>query len=207
MKKILSFLLVISVFSYTAKSQKLTTFLTVHGGFASAPAKDAKLSYGFAADLDFAISKQVHFNFMPALNFRGYTGLVTVKTTYIDLPVNIEFSIGESSKHVFVGVGGYVGFAIAGQFKNTLTTSGNTDWQKMSFGEKAADNRSPIDYGALINVGAYLPTNKGAVKAGVQTMLGLKNVVPKDRQNEPNTSKISLRNITAFVAFSIFNKK
>lgn len=207
MKRILSLLITIIGFCYTAKSQKLTTLLTAHGGFASAPAKDAKLSYGFAVDLDIAISKQVHFNLMPAINTRGYTGLVTVRPTYIDLPVNFEFSLGKSNKHIFIGAGGYIGFAIAGKYKNTLTVTGNTDWQKISFGESKTDNRSPMDYGALFNVGAFLPGYKGTVKAGIQTMLGLKNVVPKDRQDEPNTSKISLRNITAFVAISIFNKK
>lgn len=205
MKKTILLILVLSAFQMHVFSQESRTFLTFNGGLSGSRAKDSKLSSGVGLDFDLALSERVHFNVMPTLNIRGYTGLVTVKPTYIDFPVCFQFSLDENEKHMFLGLGGYYGYALSGKFKNTLTVTGNTDWQKMSFGESETDNRSKSDYGVLINIGAYYPGYNGAIKAGIQFMKGLKNVVPEARQGEDINNDIKLRSIKAYIEFSVFN--
>lgn len=205
MKKIVVVILVMTALNLNVLSQDFKTFVTMNGGFSGSRAKDSKLSSGVGLDFDLALGDRVHFDVMPTVNFRGYTGLVTVKPTYLDVPVCFEFSLDENEKHMFLGLGGYYGYTLSGKYKNTLTVTGNTDWQKMSFGESAEDNRSKTDYGALINIGAYFPTYSGAVKAGIQFMKGLKNVVPEARQGEDINNDIKLRSIKAYIEFSVFN--
>lgn len=207
MKATVLFLVLLISLSHSTYSQKALALLTFHGGFGDATGQEAKLSSGIGADFDFELSDRVRFNLMPTLNARGYTGLVVVKTTYIDVPVSFEFSLDDSPRHMFIGVGGYMGYALKGKYKNILSTTGNTDWQQISFGEETTDNRSNTDYGVLLSIGAFIPQYRGTIKAGIQIMHGLKNVVPKDRQDEPTSNDIKLRNITAYVAFSLFNKK
>jgi len=205
MKKIISLLFVISALNLNVYSQDFLTFITMNGGFSGSRGKDSMLSSGVGLNFDLALSERVHFNVMPTLNFRGYTGLVTTKPTYIDFPVCFQFSLDENEKHMFLGLGGYYGYALSGKYKNTLSVTGNTDWQKMSFGESAEDNRSKTDYGALLNIGGFFPTYSGAIKAGVQFMTGFKNVVPEARQGEDINNNIKLRSIKAYLEFSIFN--
>lgn len=205
MKKIVSILFVITALNLNALSQNFMTLITMNGGFSGSQGKDSKLSSGLGLDFDLALSERVHFNVMPTLNFRGYTGMVTVKPTYIDFPVCFQFSLDENEKHMFLGLGGYYGYALSGKYKNTLTVTGNTDWQKMTFGESAEDYQSKTDYGALLNIGGFFPTYKGAIKAGIQFMAGLKNVVPEARQEDEINNNIKLRSIKAYIEFSVFN--
>jgi hypothetical protein len=106
---------------------------------------------------------------------------------------------------MFLGLGGYYGYALSGKYKNTLTVTGNTDWQKMSFGESAEDYQSKSDYGALLNIGGFFPGYKGAMKAGIQFMAGFKNVVPEARQDDDINNEVKLRSIKAYIEFSVFN--
>lgn len=205
MKKTIILLFVFVSIQIMAYSQESRTFLTLYGGFGDAQAKDAKLSSGLGLDFDLALSEKVHFNLKPTLNIRGYTGLITTKPTFFDIPVTFEFSLDENSKHMFLGLGGYYGMALTGKFKNTLSVTGNTDWQKMSFGETELDMQSKSDYGAVINIGGYFPGYNGAIKAGIQWMKGFKNVAPEEKQDDEIYNHLKLSNITVYMAFSLFN--
>lgn len=207
MKRIVIVLLTAITLCNTAGAQKLSTFLTIHGGFASAQGKDARLSSGIGLDFQLKLTERLHFNIKPTLNSRGYNGTAlvsTVKATYIDLPINLEADMDGNKAHIYVGGGPYIGFAIGGKYKSNLTT-GNTEWTTMKFGETANDNRSPMDMGLNLNVGALFPGYSRDFKAGIQTMVGLRNVVPKDVQ--ANNSEIKLRNITAYLAFGLTKRK
>jgi Outer membrane protein beta-barrel domain len=207
MKRIVIVLLTAITLFNTAGAQKLSTFLTIHGGFASAQGKDAKLSSGIGLDFQLKLTQKLHFNIKPTLNSRGYNGTAlvsTVKATYIDLPINLEADMDGNKAHIYVGGGPYVGFAIGGKYKSNLTT-GNTEWTTMKFGETVNDNRSPMDVGLNLNVGALFPGYSRDFKAGIQTMIGLRNVVPKDAQ--ANNSEIKLRNITAYLALGLTKRK
>jgi Outer membrane protein beta-barrel domain len=210
MKKVIAVLFAACLCSAAASAQKVNTFLSFYGGFASAQAKDAKLSAGIGLDCQFNLTSRLHFNLKPTINSRGYNGTLlvsTVKVTYIDLPVNIEADLDGNKVHLYAGAGPYIGFAITGKYKNNLTVSGNTDWIKMKFGETINDNRSPLDYGVNLNIGALIPGYNRDLKAGIQTMFSLKNVVPKDAQSQPNTAAIKLRNISAYIAFGLTKRK
>lgn len=207
MKKITAVLFTVFIVFNSASAQKVSTFLTLHGGFASAQAKDAKLSSGIGLDFQLKLTERIHFHLKPTLNSRGYNGTAlvsTVKATYADLPITIEADLDGNKAHLYVGGGPYIGFAVAGKYKSNLTT-GNTEWTKMKFGETANDNRSPMDFGLNLNVGAAIKGYNRDFKAGIQTMFGLKNVVPKDVQT--NNSAIKLRNITAYLAFGLTKRK
>lgn len=199
------FIAVLFIFG-TATAQKISTYLTFHGGFASAKGYEAKLSSGIGLDIEAHLARQAHIDLRPTINFRGYNGsnlVSAVKVTYLDLPVNIEFDLDQNKHHLFAGGGPYIGFAIAGKYKNNLTSSLNTDWQKIKFGESVTDNRSPVDYGFNLNIGGYLKGYNHNFKFGVQSQIGLKNVVPKDAQNLPNAFDLNLRNFTAYLAFGL----
>jgi Outer membrane protein beta-barrel domain len=190
-------------------AQKISTFLTLYGGFAAAQAKDAKLSSGIGLDFQFKLTEKLHFNLKPTFNARGYNGTAlvsTVKATYVDLPLNIEADLDANKARLFIGGGPYIGFAIGGKYKSNLTT-GNTAWTTMKFGESVTDNRSPVDAGFNLNVGALIEGYSRDFKAGIQTMVGVRDVTPKDAQDLPNASPIRLRNISAYLAFGLTKRK
>jgi hypothetical protein len=204
MKKIITTLLFAVGLIAAVLAQKPQVYATVYGGFASAKGKDAKLSSGIGIELLLPFSEKVGLNLKPTFNFRGYNGtalISTVKTTYFDVPVLFEFAMDDNNNHMIIGIGGYVGFALSGKYKNNNGTGGG--WQKMQFGEAVTDNRSPLDYGIALSVGGYWETYHRSVKVGLQPMLGLKNVVPKASQNTPNVSDIKLRNISLYVAIGL----
>lgn len=209
MKPVVIFIILSGIMCSNVTAQKMNTYLTLHGGFASAKGYEAKLSSGLGLDVEIRIKNRAHLNLRPTVNFRGYNGsslVSTIKVTYIDLPVNIEVDLDDNPNHVFIGAGPYIGFAIGGKYKNNLTTSGNTSWQKINFGEGLTDNRSPVDYGFNLNAGALLRGHKRNFKVGVQSQIGLKNVVPEERQNTTNTFEINLRNFTAYIAVGLSTK-
>lgn len=210
MKSTLTVLLGILFFIGSASAQKMSAYLSFHGGFATAKGYDAKLSSGLGLDMEMHLAGRVHLDVKPTINFRGYNGsnlVTTVKATYLDLPVNLEISLDQNKNHLFIGGGPYIGFALAGKYKSNLSTSMNTDWQKMKFGESLTDNRSPIDYGLNFTAGGFVAGYNHNIKVGVQSQIGLKNVVPKDAQNSTNTFNINLRNITAYIAFGLTKNK
>jgi Outer membrane protein beta-barrel domain len=204
MKKILFIVLAAAGIAGQAAAQKPQVYATVYGGFASAKGKDAKLSSGIGMELLLPFSEKVGLNVKPTLNFRGYNGtllITTIKTTYVDVPVLLEFALDENKNHMIFGIGGYVGFAMSGKFENNNGTGGG--WQSMKFGEAVTDNRSPLDYGIALSMGGYWETYHRSVKVGLQPMLGLKNVVPKASQNTANVDDIKLRNISLYVAIGL----
>lgn len=202
MKKIIwSFLIILFISNFLFAKNGAQTYFSMHLGFARATDRTLRLSSGLGLDFDLPVTKNLHFNLMPTFDFRGYSGTSTVKARYLDLPFNIEFSGSAKKTSLFAGAGGYVGLAVKGKFKSAYY-----EWQKMSFGETSADNRSSLDAGLLFNVGIVGPLDKGLMKFGMQYMRGLKNVVPKDRQLTP-ADDIKLRNFTFYLAFSLFNKK
>lgn len=210
MKSILTSLLGLVFSISTVTAQKISTYLTLHGGFGTAKGYDAKLSSGIGLDMELHLGSRAQLNVKPTINFRGYNGSMlvsTVKATYLDLPVNLEINLDQNKNHLFIGGGPYIGFALAGKYKSNLSTSLNTDWQKMKFGESLTDNRSPIDYGVNFTAGGFLSGFNHNIKVGVQSQLGLKNVVPKDAQNSTNTFNINLRNITAYIALGLTKNK
>ncbi|MDX1938034.1 MAG: outer membrane beta-barrel protein [Flavihumibacter sp.] len=185
-------------------AQKPQVYITLSGGFGSAKGKDAKLSSGIGTEFLLPFSEKVGLNVKPTINFRGYNGtalISTVKATYFDVPVMFEFAADDNKNHLFFGLGGYVGFALGGKYKNNNGTGGG--WQKLKFGEAVTDNRSPLDYGIALSVGGYWETYHRSVKFGLQPMLGLKNVVPKASQNLPNATDIKLRNISLYLAIGL----
>jgi len=199
MKKLLVILIIATSLSNTCFAQKeIVTYFTGHFGLANAHyasgKSNSRFSFGLGAEFIKGLFKKFVLNVKPTLNLRGYEETLTkVKATYFDLPVNIEYSLLYSDEiHFYIGAGLYGGVALGGKFQYNLN-----DWKKMSFGEGTADNRSRFDYGLNFTTGVKFAN----IKIGLQQMVGLKNVVPNDRQLTAN-DEIKLRNFTGFIAYS-----
>ena len=176
----------------------------------------SKLSGGLGMHLTGQLTKRVFVVAQPAVNFRGYVSSnaankYDVSATYIDIPAALEYHYslfkdmkdGKDDYPFFIGAGLYGGFAVAGKYTDKYL---NDPSVKIKFGESATDNRSKTDYG--LNFVAGLSINdwgfgnfKTNVRFGLQKQVGLKNVVPKDRQTGGN--EIKLRNLSLFVAIKI----
>lgn len=178
--------------------------LSVNGGFAKAQGYSSNFSKGIGVNLEQRLGEKVRFVVIPTLNSRGYNGnlgVSTVKVNYVDIPVQLQFDLAESSRPVYLGLGGYYGFALSGKYKSNLTASGDLEWHEMTFGEDAASNRSKTDYGLIIDIGGRFPTYSHYVKVGIQTMFGLKNVAPKELQEGPSEAHIRLMNYSFYVTY------
>lgn len=191
----------------TSQAQKHSVYGALHAGLASSQGREAKLSSGVGIELEARLSERFYIVARPTLNFRGYNANLqvnSVKVTYLDFPVTLESLLGEPAKmNLFIGAGGYFGLALAGKYKTNLSFN-STEWQTLKIGESINDNRSSTDYGLSFNGGVRFAGGNRVVKMGVQTQWGLKNVVPKDAQDDSNNSPIRLRNITAYLSIAIF---
>ena len=224
MKKITaSFILVMTLFNTVQAQKKMVVYLAGNFGLAAAKLQPtnsttitSKLSGGLGVHLAGQLTKRFFIVAQPAVNFRGYVSSnainkYDVSATYIDIPVSIEYhySLFKDMKDergdypFFIGAGLYGGFAVAGKYTDKYL---NDPSVKIKFGESAADNRSRTDYG--LNFVAGMTINdwgfgkfKTKLRFGLQKQVGLKNVVPKDRQT--GGSEIKLRNLSAFIAIKI----
>lgn len=178
--------------------------LSINGGFGKAQGYASTFSKGIGINLEQRLGEKVRFVVIPELNSRGYSGnlgVSTIKANYLDIPVQFQFDLAESSSPVYLGLGGYYGLALSGKYKSNLTGSAESDWQKMTFGEGADNNRSKTDYGLIIDVGGRFPTYSHYFKVGIQTMYGLKNVVPREIQDESSDSHKRLMNFSLYVTY------
>jgi hypothetical protein len=224
MKKItVACMLFITLFNTAHAQKKIAVYVAGNFGLASAKLQPSgsttitsKLSGGIGLHLSGQLTKRFFIVAQPAINSRGYVSSnavnkYDVSTTYIDIPAAIEYhySLFKDMKDergeypFFIGAGLYGGFAIAGKYVDKYL---NNPSVKIKFGESATDNRSKTDYG--LNFVAGMTINdwgfgkfKTALRFGVQKQVGIKNVVPKDRQ--PGGNEIKLRNLSMFVAVKI----
>lgn len=203
--------------------QKVTVYVAGNFGVAAAKLQpsgsttiNSKISGGFGLHLTARVTSRFFLVGQPGVNFRGYVSSNAVNkydvgATYIDVPLALEYhySLGKDfmdekgAYPFFIGAGAYGGYAVAGKYTDKYT---NDPSVKMKFGESVTDNRSATDYG--LNFVAGLTVNnwgfgnfKTKLRFGLQKQVGLKNVVPKDRQAGGN--EIKLRNLSVFVAIKI----
>ena len=224
MRKVLTTGILITVLFHNTYAQK-KVLLYAAGNFGIASAKlqpkgtttiSSKLSGGLGAQLAVQVSKRLFIVAQPAVDFRGYVSSnaankYDVSATYIDIPAAIEYhynlfkDVQEKNEPYpfFIGAGFYGGFAVAGKYVDNYT---NDPSVKIKFGESNTDNRSRTDYGLNFVAGltvsdwgfGHFKTN---LRFGLQDQVGLKNVVPKDRQAGGN--EIKLRNLSLFLAVKI----
>ena len=224
MKKIIFTSVLFTTLCITAVAQqKWAAYIAGNFGVASAKLQPSgsttinyKISGGFGLHLAAQLTNRFFVVGQPGINFRGYVSSNSVNkydvgATYIDLPMALEYhySLGKDFRDekdafpFFIGAGVYGGYAVAGKYTDKYT---NDPSVKIKFGESVSDNRSRTDYG--LNFVAGLTLNnwgfgnfKTKLRFGLQKQVGLKNVVPKDRQAGGN--EIKLRNLSVFVAIKI----
>ncbi len=225
MKKIF-FLLLVNIFMVVIgfSQPKLNAFVAVNYGTSSivhSPAStigfsySRSSSYAIGSHITYEISEKLRLSAMPMLKQLSYKYFAPpnhfdVRATYINVPLNIEwsFSLGESnsgwSEGFFVGVGAYAGFALGGKYRDLALYAIDTDFKKIKIGESPTDQRSATDFGLNFTLGWQYKS----IRLGLQKLQGLKNVVPSARQAADGNNKI--RDLSFFVAYSpakLFKKK
>ncbi|WP_316814431.1 porin family protein [Pedobacter heparinus] len=116
-------------------------------------------------------------------------GYAKVNLMYIDVPINLVYSIPASTAGtVQISAGPYIGFAVSGKFK---TKVGNEpeETEDIKFGDRDDDQLSGMDYGANVGLG-FRMSNGLAINANYG--LGLANILTKSAK-ESSDSKINNR--------------
>ncbi len=116
----------------------------------------------------------------------------TFNAYYIQVPAHLLYK----GSGFFVGVGPYVGFAVAGNGK--LEYLGEKETEKAKFGNSEDDDFSPLDFG----VGAQAGVKVGSVRIGAGYDFGLSNILPKDSSRRDDL-KISNAVISVFVQYML----
>lgn len=169
-------------FSYSLSAQSFGVHLG--GNLASAKIKDdaggfpglspeSKLGFLAGVTAEIPIAASVHFR--PEVNFiqKGYkmffsedfgTGPIEVdgKETlnYLEVPLNITYSLPAGSNKVFLGAGPSFGLGLSGKYKFTTKFPGQpteTEEGDTNFGgDEVEDDYKPLDLGLNINGGFQL---------------------------------------------------
>lgn len=204
MKKILTACFFLSFLYFQTQAQnKVATYILGSFGLSSAKSNtttnSARFSTGLGLEFYLPLSKRINIVGRPGINWRGYDNNgSSVRVTYLDVPLTIEYAPLPYFTGAYIGVGVYGGTALGGKFKLSDGSESN-----FSFGETTNDNRSRTDYGLAFTAGMRYAN----IEVGIQNQVGLKNVVPNDRQT--NGASIKLRNFTGFIGLNLaaFKKK
>ena len=131
-------------------------------------------------------------------NDNNLNGYLKSNLMYVDLPVNLVYSIPvQSAGSVQISAGPYLGFAIAGKNKTKAGNAAETS-EDINFGSKTDDDLSSMDYGANFGLG-FRMTN--GFTLGANYGLGLSNLIPKDKRGSSD-AKISNRVLGFTVGYS-----
>jgi hypothetical protein len=181
-----TFLLAIATLTISSSLSAQSFGIHLGGNLASAKIKDdgggllglspeSKLGFLAGVTAEIPIATSVHFR--PELNFvqKGYkiffsedfgTGPFEVdgKETlnYLELPLNITYSLPAGKNKVFLGAGPSIGLGLSGKYKFTTEFPGQpteTEEGDTNFGgDEAEDDYKPLDLGLNINGGFQLTT-------------------------------------------------
>ena len=190
MKKLILALSVLSVTGVAANAQ--LRFAPVAGATFSSPATkgdmlDKKMAPGFYVGglLDYSISRYFSIQAGLDLAMKGYHGKGNelgfdmdekVNPFYIELPVNAVGKLPVGDGNIFLAVGPYVGYGIAGKIKITSSAPGEDMDEKIKWGsDKNKDNMKPFDFG--MNIGAGYEFGNGLF-ANIGYQAGLINTIP-----------------------------
>ena len=219
MKKLFSLLLFVLVtISNIYAQSKLDIYAVGNFGMAKAiftPKKEtisASFSGAIGSHLIYNFSNTIGLAIQPVLQAKGYESTqFKVRATYLEVPINIEYSMGlrgligfdkfekKDKKPFFFGAGVYAGYAIGGKYIDKYQIGDPST--KIKFGEALTDQRSKTDYGLNFTLGMLLPAFNSLVRFGLQKQVGLKNVVPKNRQAKDG--EIKLKNFSLFIAYNL----
>lgn len=109
----------------------------------------------------------------------GIMSEATLSPMYVQVPALLACN----GSMFFAGIGPYVGFGVAGNFKTKATdpsTGINIDEsESIEFGSTEDDFLSALDFGGRIEAGVKL----GQLRIGANYDLGLANTIPKDSRD------------------------
>lgn len=160
---------------------------------------ESQTSYHVTGFADIGISEK--FSFQPGLSLqgKGYKMVVsesdvTIKGTanvaYLEVPLNGVLYLPAGKGDIFLGAGPYIAF---GLFGKSTVDSNVPDFdipdEDAKFGNSAADNVSPIDFGLNFMAGYQL---KSGLLFNAGYGLGLGNTIPKDAREDDSkqTNKV-----------------
>lgn len=139
-----------------------------------------QVEFGLSGNLGLSLglqlsSKGTKYDLKGDFNGVPYTGSVTEKPMYLQVPVALTYR----NNGFYAGVGPFIGFGIGGSLKVKATAQGNSDSssQDINFGNSDTDDYAPLDYGAGLELGY----ETGRFRITGSYNLGLANVVPKDQ--------------------------
>lgn len=137
---------------------------------------------------------------------RGATGQLKGHLGYIELPVNVIFKTGEEAGNRFyAGIGGYVGYGIAGNLAFTSDPPGSVllsgEVGSIRWGSDKNSQFRRLDAGVNLLLGYQL---KNSFFATAQATKGLLNIAA-DQHDEITKNNITLR-FTIGYLFKIKNK-
>jgi hypothetical protein len=160
----------------------------------SAHTAPTRVGYGIGVERLLQLKETIFLTGQLLLNSRGYKN---VRTTYIDVPVAINFLLGKN-KLFMLGTGIYGGYAISGRYKTT------TGWKKMQWGESLTDNRSRIDAGVVINFAYTFANGYPLLTATYQ--IGINNVISQQQQTAGNTNRLNMAQLSFGYPLNMFKK-
>jgi Outer membrane protein beta-barrel domain len=136
---------------------------------------------GFVADLQLG----KHLSLQPGVNFvqkgmkiksdeNGSNDTYTERINAIEIPINILYNSKGNAGNLFVGAGPSFSFAMAGKYIEKI--DGETDKEKMSFGNNEMDDDyRAFDFGVNGMIGYEF---KGGLFMAANYNLGLRNLLP-----------------------------
>ncbi|GAB2557589.1 porin family protein [Spirosoma aerophilum] len=110
------------------------------------------------------------------------SGSVSTVFTYVEVPVQLTYSLEAGPGSVVLGAGPYLAYALSG--KSTATNSGKKESQTIDFSTKDGDARR-LDYGLRLSVGYELPS--GVMVSGYYSP-GLANIANGASSSVKNTA-------------------
>lgn len=161
------------------------------------------INFSFSGYADLPLSE--NFSIQPGLGVNGKGSRfanpensderMDINLLYVDVPVYAVGKLPVSFGKIIFGAGPYFGYAVSGKVKTVA--NGQSDSEKINFGNNADDDLSPIDYGANFLAGVEI-SNGFTVHAGYG--LGIANLVTKPNR-EASDAKVNTRALTFGVGF------
>jgi hypothetical protein len=146
----------------------------------------AGLGIGAIVDIGFTDNLFLQPGLFYLMNGCNLSGGGSINVSTIQIPVNVEYKLGEvGSGRFFFGVGPYLGYNIGGNYKfNGMSSS-------LKIGSDAkSDNLTAMDLGFGINLGYQLANN---FYARAHYQMGLSNLQPGgDANNSTKTSAVGI---------------
>jgi hypothetical protein len=102
------------------------------------------------------------------------SGIVTIKTTYLNFPIVGEFTFGNKIKY-YINAGPYVGFLLSSNFITKISSTSNVAG---SITKSKTDGYKSINIGASVGTGALIPISKKvALHFGLKNNFGLTSII------------------------------